>query len=48
MNKKTLLVIDLQNDYFPKGKFPLWNTEQTLSNIKIAIEKANARNSPVR
>jgi nicotinamidase-related amidase len=47
MNKKTLLVIDLQNDYFPKGKFPLWNTEQTLSNIKIAIEKANARNIPV-
>jgi nicotinamidase-related amidase len=47
MNKKALLVIDLQNDYFPKGKFPLWNTEQTLSNIKIAIEKANARNIPV-
>lgn len=47
MNKKTLLVIDIQNDYFPKGKFPLWNTEQTLNNIKIAIEKANAKNIPV-
>lgn len=47
MNKKSLLVIDLQNDYFSKGKFPLWNTEQTLSNIKIAIEKANMKNIPV-
>ncbi|PSV44380.1 cysteine hydrolase family protein [Photobacterium indicum] len=47
MNKKALLVIDLQNDYFPKGKFPLWNTELTLSNIKAAIEKANAQNIAV-
>jgi nicotinamidase-related amidase len=23
---KALLVIDVQNDYFPEGKFPLWNT----------------------
>ncbi|MCP4325165.1 MAG: cysteine hydrolase [Psychromonas sp.] len=47
MNQKALLVIDLQNDYFPAGKFPLWNTEQTLSNIIIAIEKANSNNIPV-
>lgn len=47
MNKKALLVIDLQNDYFPKGKFPLWNTVQVLSNIKAAIEKANAQNIAV-
>ncbi|MEH6531831.1 MAG: cysteine hydrolase family protein [Photobacterium frigidiphilum] len=47
MNKKALLVIDLQNDYFPKGKFPLWNTDQALSNIKAAIEKANAQNIAV-
>lgn len=47
MNKKALLVIDLQNDYFPKGKFPLWNTDQVLSNIKSAIEKANAQNIAV-
>ena len=25
-----LLVIDLQNDYFPGGKFPLWNTDVVL------------------
>ncbi len=47
MSKPALLVIDLQNDYFPEGKFPLWNTEQTLSNVKLAIEKANQQNIPV-
>lgn len=38
--KRALLVIDLQNDYFPGGKFPLWNTETTLNNIEIAIKRA--------
>jgi nicotinamidase-related amidase len=37
---KALLLIDLQNDYFPNGKFPLWNTEQVLCNIKQLILKA--------
>jgi nicotinamidase-related amidase len=44
---KALLVIDLQNDYFPGGKFPLWNTEAVLGNIERAIEKANAQGIPV-
>ena len=44
---KTLLVIDLQNDYFPDGKFPLWNTDTTLKNIEIAIEKATSQDVPV-
>lgn len=47
MNQKALLVIDLQNDYFPQGKFPLWNTEAVLSNIKAAIAKANQQGIPV-
>ncbi|PSW21859.1 cysteine hydrolase [Photobacterium sanctipauli] len=47
MSQKALLVIDLQNDYFPAGKFPLWNTEQTLANIKTAIDNANQHNIPV-
>lgn len=34
---KVLLVIDLQNDCFPEGKFPLWNTEVTLQNIEHAV-----------
>ncbi len=38
--KKALLLIDLQNDYFPGGLFPLWNTEQTLANLKLAIRLA--------
>ena len=44
---KSLLVIDLQNDYFPGGKFPLWNTDVVLQNIEHAIEKANAQGVPV-
>ena len=47
MTKKALIVIDLQNDYFPGGKFPLWNTEITLENIETAITKARANNIPV-
>jgi nicotinamidase-related amidase len=44
---KALLVIDVQNDYFPDGKFPLWNTDVVLENIERAMGKANAKNIPV-
>ncbi len=44
---KALLVIDVQNDYFPNGKFPLWNTEEVLTSIERAIERATAENIPV-
>ncbi len=37
---KALLVIDVQNDYFPAGRFPLWNTDATLANVKDAIALA--------
>ena len=47
MNKKALLVIDPQNDYFSEGKYPLWNTEKTLNNIIIAIKKANEKDIPI-
>ena len=46
-NQKALLIIDLQNDYFPRGKYPLHNTAQTLSNIEIAIDKANHHSIPI-
>lgn len=42
-----LLVIDLQNDYFPGGLFPLANTDSTLSRIEDAIRRAQQQNIPV-
>ena len=44
---KALLVIDLHRDYFPGGKFPLWNTDAVLQNIERAMEKAKAQGIPV-
>lgn len=44
---KALLVIDLQNDYFPGGAFPLWNTEATLAAVEDAIQAARSRGIPV-
>lgn len=42
-----LLVIDLQNDYFPGGKFPLANADATLDNVERAIHRASDRGVPV-
>ena len=47
MSNRALLVIDLQNDYFPGGKFPLWNTAATLGNVERAIQAARAKGIPV-
>ena len=44
---KALLLIDLQNDYFPGGKFPLWNTDAVLTNIEQAIKAARMKGIPV-
>lgn len=38
--KKALLVIDMQNDYFVGGKFPLWNSDECLLNVIEMIRKA--------
>jgi nicotinamidase-related amidase len=45
--KAALIVIDIQNDYFPGGKFPLWNAEGALANIEQALAEAQARKIPV-
>ena len=45
--QRALLVIDLQNDYFPGGAFPLWNTDATLLNIEQAIAKAKAASTHI-
>ena len=42
-----LLVIDLQNDYFPGGKFPLWNAEGCRDNVVKAIYAARKAAMPV-
>jgi nicotinamidase-related amidase len=44
---KALLIIDIQNDYFPGGAFPLWNTEVTLNNTVAAIEMAKSCGIPI-
>ncbi len=42
-----LLVIDVQNDYFPSGAFPLWNPEATLEATVAAIGRARSRGESV-
>ncbi len=47
MSKRLLIVIDLQNDYFSGGAFPLWNAEGTLDAVITAMKKAYAAGVPV-
>lgn len=46
-SKRVLIVIDLQNDYFPGGAFPLWNAEATLDANVNAMKKAREAGVPV-
>ncbi len=39
---RTLLVIDIQQDYFPNGALPLWQAEETEVRIVSAIAQARA------
>jgi nicotinamidase-related amidase len=39
---RTLLVIDVQIDYFPGGALPLWQAEETEARIVSAIAQARA------
>ena len=45
--RQALVVIDLQNDYFPEGRFPLWAAEAVLERIEAAIARARAAGIPV-
>lgn len=47
MSQPALIIIDLQNDYFADGAFPLCNAEPTLETVERAIRKAQARALPV-
>lgn len=39
---RAFLVIDIQNDYFPGGALPLWQSEETETRIVSAIGRARA------
>ena len=39
--RTALLLIDLQNDYFPGGRYPLWNTDAALAATEAAIARAH-------
>lgn len=43
MPKRALLLIDLQNDYFPGGKWPLVGIEQAAGNAARLVEAARDR-----
>ena len=42
-DKKALIVIDVQNDYFPGGKLSLWRADEVLENIISAISRAREK-----
>lgn len=42
-----LIVIDLQNDYFADGKFPLWQAETVLVKVESVIAVAREQAIPV-
>jgi nicotinamidase-related amidase len=47
MPQRALLVIDLQNEYFPTGKLPLVGIEAATANAARAIADARAKGVPV-
>src|SRR3546814_404976 len=42
MTKRAIVVVDLQNDYWPSGKWPLTNIEEAAANAARVIEKARS------
>ncbi len=47
MNRTALVVIDIQNDYFPKGKFELENPLEAAENARRVIDRFHALGWPV-
>lgn len=42
-----LIIIDIQNDYFPGGLYPQWEAEAVLARIEAAAARAQAQGMPV-
>ena len=47
MAKQALIVIDIQNDYFTGGKYPLFEPEVTVGKNLKAISAAKEKNVPI-
>src|SRR3546814_19365942 len=47
MSKRTVLVVDLQNDYLPTGPFPLVGIEPAIDNAARVIADARAKGDKV-
>ena len=45
--KKCLLLIDLQNDYFPGGKMELVDTEKAAANAQLLLKKFRKEDLPI-
>lgn len=47
MSKRAIVVVDLQNDYWPSGKWPLVGIEEAAANASKVIEKARSKGDMV-
>ena len=47
MPQPALIVIDVQNDYFPTGAYPLHDTQAVLERTVQAVRSAQAQGVPV-
>ncbi len=47
MNSSALIIIDIQNDYFPNGLYPQWQAEQVLANTLQAVDIAQRHQMPI-
>lgn len=45
--KKSLIIVDLQNDYFPGGKMELVNVIDAVANAKLLLNEFRSRGFPV-
>lgn len=46
-SKTALIIIDPQNDYLTGGKYPLWNMDQSIKQIKQAMAIATEKAMPI-
>jgi len=42
-----LITIDIQRDYFPGGRFPLWRPGRALASVRVALEAGREARLPI-